>query len=321
MNVLSLFDGMSCGQIALERAGIKVDNYFASEIDKHAIQVTMHNYPNTIQLGDVRNIDLSKLPKIDLLIGGSPCQSFSFVGKREGMATECKQEITTLEQYLKLKSAGFQFKGQSYLFWEFVYILRKLKPKYFLLENVRMSNHWKNVIDNTLGVKAILINSALVSAQNRPRLYWTNITNTTIPKNKGAILADVLDVNSNEDKRPCTVVSTTNVGWCRCVALASDIKGYRVTRAVFCKSAKSGCLVTLTGGNRHIKVYLGDNQYRRLTPLEYERLQTVPEGYTKCVSNTHRYTMLGNGWTVDIIAHIFKNIGKEPKPFFKTTLF
>ena len=120
MNVLSLFDGMSCGQIALERAGIKVDNYFASEIDKHAIQVTMHNYPNTIQLGDVRNIDLSKLPKIDLLIGGSPCQSFSFVGKREGMATECKQEITTLEQYLKLKSAGFQFKGQSYLFWEFV---------------------------------------------------------------------------------------------------------------------------------------------------------------------------------------------------------
>jgi DNA (cytosine-5)-methyltransferase 3A len=136
MNVLSLFDGCSCGQQALERANIKVNNYFASEIDKYAIKVTMANYPNTIQLGSVVDIKGADLPKIDLLIGGSPCQSFSFAGKRKGMSTKCNQEILTLEQYLELKEDGFQFEGQSYLFWEYVRILNEVKPKYFLLENV-----------------------------------------------------------------------------------------------------------------------------------------------------------------------------------------
>lgn len=138
MNVLSLFDGMSCGQQALERMGIKVDKYFASEIDKYAIQVTMANYPNTIQLGSVVNVDGYKLPKIDLLLGGSPCQSFSFAGKRKGMATKCETEILTLEHYLELKADGYEFEGQSYLFWEYMRLLNECKPTYFLLEIIEM---------------------------------------------------------------------------------------------------------------------------------------------------------------------------------------
>lgn len=175
MNILSLFDGISCGQVALNRAGIKYDKYFASEIDKHAIKVTMKNFPNTIQLGSVVDVDASKLPKIDLIIGGSPCQSFSFAGKRKGMATKDEQEILTLEQYMKLKSEGYEFEGQSYLFWEYMRLLTELKPKYFFLENVEMGEKWERVLSFTIGVKPLRINSNLVSAQNRKRLYWTNI--------------------------------------------------------------------------------------------------------------------------------------------------
>ena len=127
MNVLSLFDGMSCGQIALNRAGIKYDNYYASEIDKHAIQVTQTNYPNTIQLGSVVDVNVSELEPIDILIGGSPCQSFSFAGKRNGMTTSCSEEIYTLERYLELKQDGFQFEGESYLFWEYMRILTDIR--------------------------------------------------------------------------------------------------------------------------------------------------------------------------------------------------
>lgn len=205
MNVLSLFDGMSCGQQALERAGIKVDNYFASEIDKHAIKVTMANYPDTIQLGSVLDVDGYKLPKIDLLIGGSPCQSFSFAGKRKGMSTKCETEILTLDQYLQLKNDGFEFEGQSYLFWEYMRILKEVKPKYFLLENVMMGEKWERILSKAIGVNPIEINSALVSAQNRRRLYWTNIgmvpgglfgDSTSIikqPKDKGILLKDILE--------------------------------------------------------------------------------------------------------------------------------
>ena len=165
MNVLSLFDGMSCGQQALEKAGINVDNYFASEIDKYSMQVTMANYPNTKQLGSVTLVDGYKLPKIDLLIGGSPCQSFSFAGKRKGMSTKCETEILTLEHYLQLKSEGYEFEGQSYLFWEFMRLLNEVKPTYFLLENVMMGEKWENILSKAIGVNAIEINSALVSAQ------------------------------------------------------------------------------------------------------------------------------------------------------------
>lgn len=146
MNVLSLFDGMSCGQQALERSGFVVDNYFASEIDKYAIAVTQHNYPNTIQLGSVVDINGYSLPKIDFLCGGSPCQSFSFAGKRKGMSTKCETEILTLDHYLELKSQNFEFEGQSYLFWEYMRLLNEVKPKYFLLENVIMGEKWEKVL-------------------------------------------------------------------------------------------------------------------------------------------------------------------------------
>jgi DNA (cytosine-5)-methyltransferase 1 len=173
--VLSLFDGMSCGQLALQRSGFNVGNYFASEVDKHAIKVCLKNFPFTIQVGDVRNLIGSSMPHIDLIIGGSPCQSFSFAGKRSGMTTVDNVEITTLPDYLRLRSEGYQFIGQSYLFWEYVRLLKEVKPKYFLLENVIMDKKWEAIISETLGVYPIEIDSALVSAQTRRRLYWTNI--------------------------------------------------------------------------------------------------------------------------------------------------
>jgi DNA-cytosine methyltransferase len=172
INILSLFDGMSCAQQALERSNIKVDKYFASEIDKHAIKLTMANYPNTIQLGSVVDIDCSTLPPIEILMGGSPCQSFSFAGKRKGMSTKNEIEILTLDHYLQLKKEGYEFEGQSYLFWEYMRILKEVKPKYFLLENVEMGEKWEKVLSKAIGVNGIHINSALVSAQNRRRVYW-----------------------------------------------------------------------------------------------------------------------------------------------------
>ena len=214
MRVLSLFDGMSCGRIALERAGLPVTEYLASEIDKYAIQVSESNYPDIIRLGDVRGVDPINLGKIDLLIGGSPCQSFSFAGKRAGMATKEKQEITDLSTYLRLKSECFEFEGQSYLFWEYVRVLEGLRVENpgikFLLENVDMERRWELVISRALGVNPVVINSRLVSAQNRVRLYWTNIGMKPMgffgdlhsiieqPKDKGLLLKDVLEQEVDE---------------------------------------------------------------------------------------------------------------------------
>lgn len=214
MKVLSLFDGMSCGQIALKQLGIIPEKYYASEIDKHAIKQTQLNFPNTIQLGDVTQVDVSKLEPIDLLIGGSPCQSFSFAGKRVGMSTTDKEEIYTLNRYLKLKEEGFQFEGESYLFWEYMRILtdiRKYNPNVlFLLENVEMGKKWERVLSEAIGVYGVHINSALVSAQNRKRIYWTNIrtkrdglfndlySNIPQPADKGILLKDILEDEVDE---------------------------------------------------------------------------------------------------------------------------
>lgn len=195
MNVLSLFDGMSCGRIALDKANIKYENYYASEIDKHAISVSMKNNPTTIQLGSVLNLDTSKLPKIDLLIGGSPCTNFSVAGKGNGMITKDNQELLSLEHYLELKENNFQFKGQSYLFWEYIRILREVKPKYFLLENVKMKKKWEDLISKEIGVKPVLLNSNLFSGQNRQRLYWTNIDLTNDIIDKEIKLKDILQEN------------------------------------------------------------------------------------------------------------------------------
>jgi len=159
-NVLSLFDGMACAKQALDKANIKYDNYYASEVDKAAVKFTSAKHPSIIHLGDVRLIDTSKLPPIKIIFGGSPCQSFSMAGKMKGMATKCELEITTLEQYLELKEQNFEFEGQSYLFWEYIRILRDVKPQYFMLENVEMVKKWERVLTDAIGVPSIKINSA-----------------------------------------------------------------------------------------------------------------------------------------------------------------
>ena len=353
MNVLSLFDGMSCGQQALERVGIKVDNYFASEIDKYAITVTMANYPNTKQLGSVVNVDGYSLPKIDLLIGGSPCQSFSFAGKRKGMSTKDEQEILTLDHYLELKSQEYEFEGQSYLFWEYMRLLNEVKPKYFLLENVMMGEKWEKILSKAIGVNPIMINSSLVSAQNRQRLYWTNIgmkpsglfgdLESTIqqPKDLGILLKDILEPevdekyflsqkmidgflchNKNHEGKTGFVWQPTEgnkKGAClRANAALAATDNSIIVHNTMPRSSKTGkggtgplkredgktyCLDT---GQTNAIQYCGN--VRRLTPIECERLQTVKDNYTNHVSDSQRYRMLGNGWTVDVIAHIFSYI-------------
>jgi len=272
---LSLFDGMSAGRIALERAGFEVEEYYASEIDKYAVQVSKDNYPDIIHIGDVTQVSYkdgvlhtqfgSYQTDIDMVIGGSPCTSFSVAGDGSG------------------------FDGESGLFFEYLRILREVNPKYFLLENVCMKKEWENVITQEVGVSPIMINSSLVSAQNRKRLYWTNIEGITQPKDKGILLRDILE-NFIFDKEPYYIVFNSN-----------RPKNY--------KSDKSMCLVT-SGGSKTKGVGISDDSgmWRKLTPIECERLQTLPDNYTEGVSNSQRYKMIGNGWTVDVIAHIFSFI-------------
>lgn len=267
INVLSCFDGMSCGQLALQRAGIKVNQYYASEIDKYAISITQKNWPNTIQLGDVSKINSSDLPKIDLLIGGSPCQGFSLAGKQLNFEDP-----------------------RSKLFFEFVRLKKELKPKYFLLENVRMKKDYLKIISEYLNTEPVFINSALLSAQNRPRYYWTNF-NFELPTDKGILLKDI--VENGLPAFGCTIRGRY------------DKTGKIVQRLEFNNTEKSNALTTMQGGHRQPKINVDDLYWRKLTPLECERLQTVPDGYTEGVSNSQRYKMLGNGWTVDVIAHIF----------------
>jgi DNA (cytosine-5)-methyltransferase 3A len=431
MNVLSLFDGMSCGQIALNRVGIKYENYFASEIDKYAITVTQANFPNTIQLGDITKINAKDLPKIDLIIGGSPCQGFSFAGKQLNFEDE-----------------------RSKLFFEYVRLLNELKPKYFLLENVRMKQEFEDVISKYMNIQPIKINSNLVSAQNRNRLYWTNIYSESDglfgdlvckipqPKDKGILLKDILEsevdekyflsekminyiLEPNKSFRALEIKNPNSKAHCLTISqdkradatnyleigtkqikqindwnLKSnngtqpfqqdriyDING--ITPALNANKSdliiagdfrydegfrprKNGKTGTLKARDRadescgqivkynnpialtekrtldakkirkeHRQTYgkdfsprrgkeltaRDDNKmncltktysekehtlidsfcnYRRLTPIECERLQTVPDNYTNYVSDSQRYKMLGNGWTVDVIAHIFQ---------------
>jgi len=288
MNVLSLFDGMSCGQIALDRLGIKVENYYASEIDKYAIKIAQKNYPNTIQLGDIKNVKGKDLPNIDLLLAGSPCQGFSFAGKQLAFDDP-----------------------RSALFFEFIRLLEECKPKYFLLENVRMKKEYLDAITDLVGVEPILINSALVSAQNRQRYYWTNLPVDGQPEDKGLVLKDILDPSVTLTKggrlKP---FSNDGLGYGNGLLHVgdADIKGHDILKRVYDRRGKSPTLTAHGGGNHEAKVAEGGERWRILTPLECERLQTVPDNYTKGVSNTQRYKMLGNGWTVDVICHILKGV-------------
>ena len=477
MNVLSLFDGMSCGMIALDRLGIKVDNYYASEIDKYAMQVSAANYPEIIQVGDITKLDLSTLPKIDLVMGGSPCQGFSFAGKQLAFDDP-----------------------RSALFFEFVKCVEALKPKYFLLENVKMKKEYLDIISEYMGVEPIFIQSSLVSAQSRQRYYWTNIPGIEQPEERGIVLRDILEdqVGSehyvgdnmqknykggnqlnpnyksqantihNEDKKSGTICAGTHgyangyvgdkhkpvkhternarhlkqldekslcmtatmykgagnngmtlvpqrVGTIKDggqgnriysqdgkgisisaqsggtagngnmlvetsdkpqhIGTAVDIKGHDQIKRVYSPDGKSPTVTTCGGGHREPKVVVDvramtevrtpeankirqehrkktgkdwsprnmrhlverkdekmntlttaltkqhilqitrdkdqEVYWRKLTPLECERLQTVPDNYTNHVSNTQRYKMLGNGWTIEVIAHIFKNMGVD----------
>lgn len=295
MNVLSLFDGMSCGQIALTNLGCFPDKYYASEVDKFAIQQTRHVFPDTIHIGDVTQVDVSKLDKIDLIIGGSPCQSFSFAGKQAGMATTENVEITDLDQYLDLKIMGFEFTGQSYLFWEYMRILtevRKYNPDVkFLLENVVMSKKWEAVLTNAIGVDPVKINSNLVSAQNRKRLYWTNIAQITQPEDEGILIRDILD----RDEDGIIVASRGRV--CEDGVTRQHLEPRT--------DGKSNCLTTVQKDNLLIS---NRGTLRRLTPTECARLQTVPGWYEWAVSDTQIYRMCGNGWTVRVIEHILENL-------------
>ena len=292
MRVLSLFDGLSGGQVALRNLGIHVDRYYASEVDKYAISITQKNFPNTIQLGDITNIGVAKPfydkwiydkptgeklhnigDGIDLLMGGSPCQGFSSAGNGKG------------------------FDGKSKLFWEYVRVLNETKPKYFLLENVVMKQEWKDIITLAMGVEPIEINSNLVSAQNRKRLFWTNIPYRGLPVDKNILLKDVLE----DDADPKHAISDSKIDR---VLNTPRGKGF-----FYNKTHKK--IGTIIAGYHKLPTdgtYIDLGFPRKLTPLECERLQTLPEGYTEGVSDTQRYAMIGNGWTIDVIAHILKKI-------------
>jgi DNA (cytosine-5)-methyltransferase 3A len=316
MNVLSLFDGVSCGRVALDRVGIKYDKYYASEIDANAMAIAMKNYPDTVQLGDVTKIDGNNLPPIKLLIGGSPCNSLSIAGNGTG------------------------FQGQSKLFWEYVRIKNIVKPEYFLLENVSMKQEWQDIISEALGVKPICINSSLVSAQHRKRLYWTNIPNVSQPEDRKLVLKDIMEDFTNwnydetkkvADKYDITARIKTKPEFHKNKAgfdpetyefklranerTLTHKKAYGNMRTPEQKAktlTASGQFVSNSGSTNIVIQEInkdGIGGYIRIpTPLECERLQTLTDNFTEGFRDAIRYKVLGNCWTVDIIVHIFKNI-------------
>lgn len=341
MVVLSLFDGISCGRIALERAGFQVSRYYASEIEPNAIKVALKNYPDTVEIGDICKVSYRdgilstekgeyEVGKIDLVCGGSPCTNFSSIGYANGMVSG-SVEILSLEQYLDLKRQNAQFEGQSYLFWEYLRILKEVQPKWFLLENVVMAKKWERIINDALGMEPLRINSSLLSAQNRPRLYWTNIPGITMPEDKSVRLDTILDAKADDaDVSHCLTIQ-------RCFprlmvkygyiperfnaynAAELSQKGCALSRGSMVTSSCATLLFVKKKDGRHVvekgmldgqyktKLKAGRYNLRKLSILECERLQTLPDGYTdqEGVTQQKRNEMIGNGWTVDVIAHIF----------------
>jgi len=277
--VLSLFDGMSCGQIALNRAGISYGKYYASEIDKHAIKVTQHNYPDTIQLGSVTEIKGTDLPQIDLLIGGSPCQSISNLGDGTGLS------------------------GKSGLFYHYLRLKGEISPHYWLLENVKGSKKAINEISRLLGVFPVPLNSADFSAQQRNRLYWSNLPITEPLLKSTDRLVDILD----DEIKSTHILSSGRLNW----ILSEKGKQCVAKRYANIDPEKAACLTARSDASWNCNYVTRKGKLTKLSCEEYEKLQTVPEGYTSIVKTPERYKMLGNGWTVDVIAHIFK--GMLPK--------
>jgi DNA-cytosine methyltransferase len=325
VKVLSLFDGMSCGRIALERAGFEIEAYFASEIDKHAMKVSADNWRDVTHIGDVTKIRFQdgvlhtevgdfEVGKIDLVLAGSPCQGFSLAGKQLAFDDEHSKLYFVFESILKsIQSENPDVK--------------------FILENVKMKSEHKAVITERLSVEPVSINSSLVSAQNRYRLYWTNIGEIIQPEDKGLVLDNVLEENIAEKY----FIKGGRLKWLETFGELKVKQGY-----VAFNPTKAKCLTvrsepswnctyivqwphgTNKGGMRALDgktpamtisslesnnlLVDKEQMVRKLTPVECERLQTVPDGYTKCVSDSQRYKMLGNGWTVDVIAHILKGL-------------
>lgn len=278
MNVLSLFDGISCGQVALNRAAISYDKYFASEIDQNAIKITQNNFPETIQIGSVVDVKASSLPKIDLLMGGSPCQGFSFAGKQLNFDDP-----------------------RSKLFFEFVRLKKELDPEWFLLENVKMKKEYQDKISELMGCEPVFIDSKDFSAQSRKRLYWTNIPIEEWVSDAGEQLNDIL-LDGWESDREKSYCIDANYG------KGTNFKRYfhRGSRQIVFRHGRIPGKPTEAEANEFQRTMQDD--WRMLTPEECERLQTLPDGYTAGVKKHDRYHALGNGWTVDVIAHIFKGM-------------
>ena len=284
MKVLSLFDGISCGMLALQRAEIEVEQYVAYEIDKYAIKISEKNYPKIEHCGDVTTADFTQYKGFDLLIGGSPCQSLSIAQSKTRLNLD----------------------GKSKLFFEYVRAKEEMQPKFFLFENVAsMNDESKKIISDLLGCEPILVDSKLFSAQQRPRYYWTNIPISPLPQECSLVLKDIMQVNVEE--KYFYNYPLTNIDMSKQVCAIMEYKNHQMHKRIFNPNFKCHTLTTCGGGNTQKKV-LDGGRVRKLTPLEYERLQTLPDDYTDCVADSHRYTAIGNGWTVNVIAHILKGL-------------
>ena len=292
LKVLSLFDGISCGRLALERAGIPVERYVAYEIEPNAIKISRKNWPDIEHYGDVTKADFTQYRDFDLLIGGSPCQSLSIVQSKTRKNLD----------------------GKSKLFFEFVRAMEETRPKWFLFENVAsMNEESKQVISDLLGCEPVYISSKVFSAQDRPRLYWTNIPfDRVLPPDCPDVLKNVLQPESEIPEKMYYNAPLLNVDMTKQVCAELDIKNNEMHRRVFNPEFKCHTLTCVSGGHQQKKV-LVNGRCRKLTPIEYERLQTLPDNYTEGVSDTARYTAVGNGWTVDVIAYILRGLNREEK--------
>ena len=316
MNILSLFGGIECGRVALDNLGITPTNYFSSEINPNAIKIARKNFPDIEHLGSVTDIDARDLPNIDLILAGFPCTDLSRAGKQNGF-----YGIESLEQYLNLKANNHKFQGQSYLFWEFIRLLKELKPKYFLLENVIMPTKWKRLITNTLQLEPFYFNSSDFSGQSRERLYWTNIE-IEVPNTISKLtVRDVLDDTVNHKWLDGTFVPVSDckddycdrikgIGGllkedCEISFQYSKLRDFKTHTRVYSIDGKAPTMTTSNG-----TIFQINDGFRRLTVLEQERLQGLPDNYTRVrgMSDGPRSMGIGNGWTVEVIEHLLKNV-------------